>query len=278
MKRIAYLAEVAPGEERSVPAELLDPAYPVETVYGKGPRFPGDAVELMLKHVTITEAALRAEAAGFDAVLIGGMAAYGGDAVRAAVRIPAIGCGEASMLVAAGVGRRFSIVTIWPRSTAHVYRELVEAARLGERCGSVRYVVDEPELATLADDENFYTRMRAGEERMLARICAQIDAAVADDGADAVILGCNCMTPIAGALADRVEVPVIDPTAASYRYLTMLLSLGLAQSPVAFPPAREDRAAMLGAIADVARAHLESAPEPTECGDACAIQPVNSPS
>ena len=52
--------------------------------------------------------------------------------------------------------------------------------------------------------------MKAGREHMIERILAEIELAV-KDGAKSVILGCNCMSPVAEILAARVERPDRGP-------------------------------------------------------------------
>lgn len=47
---------------------------------------------------------------------------------------------------------------------------------------------------------------------ILARVRASMARAAAD-GAEAILLGCTCMSPIAARLAERALVPVINPLA-----------------------------------------------------------------
>jgi allantoin racemase len=253
-KRIAYLTSPRPVEGREVPSRPLLDEFEVDVVHSRAATFPGDGVDLLFMNVCTLEAGMRAQAEGYDAVLIGSVADYGIESLRSALRVPVVGCGQASLLVASAVGRRFSIVTIWPPSTAGHYRSILAANEFDSRCASVRYVAADVEMATLDEEENFYTEMRAGREHMVARILAEMQAAIDEDGADAVVLGCNCMTPVAPMLAERVDVPVIDPTSTGYALSVMLLSLGLAQSSRAFPPARSNRgrlfAEMIAAAAD----------------------------
>jgi allantoin racemase len=41
--------------------------------------------------------------------------------------------------------------------------------------------------------------------------------AVRRDASDAVLLGCTCMSPVSSSLAERVDIPVIDASAAGLR-------------------------------------------------------------
>lgn len=264
-RRIAYIIGAGPSEGRGVPAGAISEQFPVDIVQSKAAAVPGDDADLLVTELATVEAAVRAERAGADAVVIGAVADYGLSAVRAAVGIAAVGCGQASLLTAASVATRFSVVTIWPSSTAGQYRSLVDAYNLGTQCVSTRHVSRVEEMATLGEEDNFYTQMRAGREHMIARIVDEMNAAVREDGAEAIVLGCNCMTPVAGVLAERVDVPVIDPTTTGYRFATMLLSLGLAHSRVAFPSSGADRSTLLGQLAAVVEGDLAQRGDDAEC-------------
>jgi Asp/Glu/hydantoin racemase len=249
-KKIAYV--VSPGAD-PVPGHVVSPGFEAGVVPSIGAPFPADPVHHMLTELSTVEAAMRAERLGYDGVLVGAVADYGIVQIRSAIRIPAIGSGQASMLAAAALGRRFGIVTIWPRSQRSAYQALLRDYGLRDHCTGIRYVSTDSELATLADEDNFYTRTRAGRQDMVDRISREIDHAVAD-GAEAIVLGCNCMTPVAGVLAGQAEVPVIDPTTTGYRMMELMVALGLSPSPVAYPAAT-DRAelfsAMVGIVDDV---------------------------
>src|SRR5262245_14676230 len=58
------------------------------------------------------EMVVQAEREGFDAVVPGCFGDPGIDAARELVRIPVVGAGESSMLVAAQLGYAFSIITV----------------------------------------------------------------------------------------------------------------------------------------------------------------------
>jgi len=82
------------------------------------------------------------------------------------------------------------------------------------------------------------------EERLLL----QIEKAVTEDGAEAVVLGCTGMLGLAKSLEKSMAkkgmpVPVVDPTAAAIGYLELLVRSGLSQSRLAYmqPPEKESR-------------------------------------
>jgi allantoin racemase len=227
-KRIAHLTLKGgtPGERTRVSGELIAPGYEVELVETEITVHPVDPASLLLSDIAYLEAAMRAQRDGFDGVLIGAGADYGLAAMRAALDIPVVGCGQAGLLTAAGLGQRFSIVTVWPETYQFIYDRLLRENPMGQQCVSVRYVTTPEEQVTLAADDNFITQMKAGREHMIQRIVEEIEAAAAD-GAESVILGCNCMTPVAGELSVRSSVPIVDPTAAGYRFLESMLAMGV---------------------------------------------------
>ncbi len=270
-KRIAYIISPGPTEGRGVPADVLTEAVSVDLFESTAFVFPTDPLELMITEMSALEAGVRAGKQSYDGVLIGALADYGIGPMRSALSVPVVGCGQASLLTAASVAKRFGIVTIWPSSTAWQYRETVNAHGLQTRCVSIRHVSRPEEMATLGEEDNFYTQMRSGQEAMLARIVAEIDAAVRDDGAEAIVLGCNCMTPVAKTIGDRVEVPVIDPTRTGYAFLSMLLALELSHSPAAHPRAHVDRSPLLHDMVAATRHSLDGGGEAAETCEVCVL-------
>jgi allantoin racemase len=262
MKRIAIVRSV--GDSPEIPGDVVSPGFALDRVEARGGAMPVDAVAALLSEVSTVEAAMRAEQLGYDGVLI---ADYGLTACRDVLTIPVVGTGQAGMLTAAGLGQTFGIVTIWPPSTGPVYRAAVDEIGLGSRFAGVRHVTSEPELATLADGDNFYTRMRAREHSIVERILTEIDRLV-EHGADVVMLGCNCMTPVGRALAAQAAVPVVDPLLAGYRFLETLLALGLSHRPKLVDG--PDRTRLFGEIVDAVVKYDDAGTGGQDC-DVCVV-------
>jgi Asp/Glu/hydantoin racemase len=124
--------------------------------------------------------AIAAEQAGFDAFVFGHFQDPGLYEARSAVRIPVIGTGEASLHLAAQLGRRIGLVSI--DAVFEVWHlEQAERYGLGGRVVGVAGLGAAPEDfgAAFAGDEGAYQRMRG----------AFIDCALplVDRGADVVI-------------------------------------------------------------------------------------------
>ncbi len=59
------------------------------------------------------------------------------------------------------------------------------------------------------------------------KLSAEIDRAIAEDGAEAIVLGCAGMAELAAALSRRHGLPVVDGVAAAVRLAEALVGLGL---------------------------------------------------
>jgi allantoin racemase len=278
--KITYIHYDAPSERDEVPASLLAPGVEIEYVFPDGYVAPlsGSPADHLIANLATVAAAKRAERQGSDCIVIGTVGDYGIEEVRSVVDIPVVGAGQASFLTAASLGGRFGIVTVWPQSSGYLYRNSLRLSGLEGLCVSVRHVTADSELATLSADDNFFLRMRSGKEEMLERIGTELRAATEQDGADVIVLGCCCMSPVADRLAELVDVPIVDPTSTGYKFAEAMMSLGLAQSRKAYPSPAANRT---GYFADVGEtgslAIARDDPEAIGC-EVCAIAASGQPS
>ena len=73
------------------------------------------------------------------------------------------------------------------------------------------------------------------------------EAAVIQDGAEAIVLGCTGMLGLAQILEKQLRerglpVPVVDPTASAIGYLELLIRSGVTQSLLTYPsPPEKER-------------------------------------
>ena len=155
--------------------------------------------------------------AGADAVVIACFDDTGLDAARCATEVPVIGIGEAAFHVASLIAERFSVVTTLARSIAPIEHNLVRYG-LASRCARVRAC----EVSVLALDDP------ASGAR--AAIRTEVEAALSDDGAEAIVLGCAGMTDLAASLAQAVGAPVLDGVACAVALAEALARLGLRTS------------------------------------------------
>jgi allantoin racemase len=226
------------------PAELARIMSPdtLFTVYRtRMPGAPQAPADLPLQQISYMAAALAAEPF-CDALLFNTAGDYGLAAVKSAVSIPVVGAGEASLRLAPSLGRRFSIVTVWPKSLNFIPLNILREYGLEEACASIRNVGVEAELATLGQPDGYVARMQAGADEIMARIVTECHRAISDDAAEVVVLGCTCMSPIAEQISARCDFPVINPLAAGLKMAESLATMRLSSSRVLQPPIRPERA------------------------------------
>lgn len=212
-----------------------------------------------------SEAGLRAESEGFDAFIVPIMD-YGVAPLKASLSIPVVGCAEAALQLASGLGETFGILTIWPDLTGPSYRRMLRSYGANDACSGIRHVTRDIEFPGMTDNGGLIDEMRDGKQDVLDRVIAE-GRELVEEGTDVIILGCTCMSPIRDAIAAALPVPVIDSRLAGQRLAETLVLMGLSQTPPKVPASHTDmiRAMVNGAgVAD-----MEDVEE--LCGDTCSI-------
>lgn len=218
---------VNPNTTDSMTAEILSsarrhalPGTEVDAVSAPwGPRsIEGHAEEALAAAATLEAVAEhRAVYDGFVIACYGDPGLY---AARELVDAPIIGIAESSMLTACTLAHQFSIVTVIPRIVP-MLTDLVRRYGLESRCASIR----SSGLAVLDIDADIPA---AGEA-----ILTEAQRAIAEDGAEAIALGCAGMGPLDAWLRSRLPgVPVIDGVVSAVKTLEGLHSYGLSTSKV----------------------------------------------
>lgn len=229
--------------------------------------FPATPFDRSLAVMAHIDAGIIAATQGADAVFLNTFGDYGLAELRSALAIPVVGAGESAMLVASSLGRRFSIVTIWPRKLSFIYDERIGACGMSRRCVSVRYVLDDAELEAGSENDSV-DKLRQGNVELIDRVVEAANIAVRRDGADTIVFGCTCMSPIADRVAMRLSVPVVDAARTGYLYAETLVRLGVRQSSVAYP---QPVAGRIGAVS----ALIDGTPQ-SDAADSCPVCPVGS--
>jgi allantoin racemase len=158
----------------------------------------------------------RSECEGADAAVIACFDDTGLDAARAMVRIPVIGICEAAMATAAFIAKRFTVVTTLERSRVPI-EEL--AHRYGMAGRARIRAANIPVLSLEDPDSGARDRLRN-----------EIVRAIADDNAEAIVLGCAGMADLAHALSLEFGLPVIDGVGAAVKQAEALVALRLSTS------------------------------------------------
>ncbi|WP_051790914.1 aspartate/glutamate racemase family protein [Amycolatopsis jejuensis] len=230
--RIKYLVPYAMGEAGianralQIPEAALKPDTHVDCVAVRNhPQGPGSPYGRSLSEMYVTEAGLRAEEEGYDALVVDTTSDAGVETLRSRLRIPVVGPGLVAYLLGMLLGRRFSVLTCLERDRPAYERTLV---RYGvERwCASIRPTGVTPDPETL-----FGTEIEAPAEKVLAAA----KEAITRDGADVVLLGSTTMHQVAGLVAARLEAPVVNPGPVSLKLAESLVELRLSHSKIAFP-------------------------------------------
>ncbi|MCW0000989.1 aspartate/glutamate racemase family protein [Pararhizobium sp. YC-54] len=140
----------------------------------------------------------------YSGIIVAAFGDPGIDALRRLSPVPVTGIAEAGIIEAAGNGRRFSIVTTTPDLVCAIHKR-VEGYGYGDAFTGVR--LTEGDVIALMSDP-------ARLENSLMDACA---AAIADDGAEAIIIGGGPLAVHAVALSPRFSVPIIEPVPAAVR-------------------------------------------------------------
>lgn len=163
------------------------------------------------------ELVCRAEAEGYDAVVLACFSDPGLEAAREMLSIPVVGIEEATLHVASMLGHRFTILTARCQRVPSKIEHVV-ARGLESRLASVRPL----ELSVL--------EMDAEPERTKKRILEVAGAAVAEDGAEVIILGCAGLAGYATDVEAALGVVVLDPSPIALKMAELLVGLGLRHS------------------------------------------------
>jgi allantoin racemase len=170
----------------------------------------------------------KANQEGYDAVILACFADPGLEASKEVSEIPVIGIEEAALHMAAMLGARFSIMT--PRKQRIPNRrEHVHMRGMDHFMASVRSL----DLSVAETD--------ADPKRTKKRVIEVARAAVEEDGAEVIILGCAGMAGYAPELEVKLGVKVLDPTAVALKVAEAMVDLGLCHSKLglfAKPPAK----------------------------------------
>jgi allantoin racemase len=209
------------GFAAQIPAKLIRPDLAVDFVGTRhGASLLDSAYEATLGDMWVLEAGARAEADGYAAVCINSMSDSGLAALRSRLSIPVVGPGRASFHLAADLGKRFSVITMWKR-WHWIYEKLALETGLGGRLASIRDIDTRPDTAEL---------LAGKEDIVFAKLEAAARKAIDEDGADVLILGSTTMHQSHSWLAPRLEVPLLNPGLVAFKQCETLLDLGLSHS------------------------------------------------
>ncbi|XDB00406.1 aspartate/glutamate racemase family protein (plasmid) [Sulfitobacter sp. LCG007] len=218
-----------------------DIAFEFESVR-VAPRNYVSASDMALADIGVLEAGLDAEKRGFDAVCIDTMSDSGMAALRSELSIPVIAPGRMSMLTALMLGKRFSIIAIWPH-WRHIYEKTLNELGLWHACASLR------SLDLTADNQAL---LGGKEEEVFPALETLARRCIDEDGADVILLGSTTMHQAHSYLAKRLPVPVVNPGPLTYKLAETVLGLELSHSRKSYPASPAPKPEVLHAMAATA--------------------------
>ncbi|MGX6509941.1 aspartate/glutamate racemase family protein [Rhodococcus sp. SJ-2] len=183
------------------------------------------AYETTLADAFVLEAGCRAQEQGYVGVCVNSMSDSALAALRSRLTIPVVAPSQATMLLACLLGKRFSVVTMWPQWHELYYKAARENG-ISARLASVRDIGVRPDAAEL---------LAGKEEFVFTELERQARAAVEDDGADVIVLGSTTMHQSHAYLSSVLDVPVLNPGVVAYKMCEMLVQTGLSHSKRAYP-------------------------------------------
>src|SRR5215468_4390160 len=157
-------------------------------------------------------------------------------------RMPVTAAAHAQMHVAGLLGARFGIVDIAETHNMRM-QDLVLQYRMTDRCASIRNVNYPLPSANFPDNVIEAERKRAlGNEpsAMLEAAVSESVAAIEEDGAEVIMLGCSAAFWLQPLLQKRLreigwDVPVLEGARAAIQVAKMLVDLDVDASGLAFP-------------------------------------------
>ncbi|MGO7585560.1 aspartate/glutamate racemase family protein [Rhizobium ruizarguesonis] len=156
------------------------------------------------------------QAAGYDAAVIACFDDTGLEAARTFADVPILGLCESAVVTAGFLAQRFTVVTTLERSRVLI-DNLVRRYGMGDRARVRASDIPVLELEDAASGA-------------IGKLRAEIERALSEDRAEAIVLGCAGMTDLARELQEIYGVPVVDGVAAAVKQAEALVSLGLSTS------------------------------------------------
>jgi Asp/Glu/hydantoin racemase len=229
--RICIIAPVNTDQYNARLLEAIAPVVPQDVVVEVRNLTSGhDCIEgrydLMTNAPAVVELARTVAAEGFDGIWLSDFDMCGVEPAREVIDIPIVGGFPTSAFTALALSQRFSIITILD-STLAMQRGHVDAYGIAEGFASIR-AIDCPvdQLGNL--------------DVVVAKTFEAGLAAVREDGAQSLLLGCTGFVGVAervsALLQDALQayVPVIDPNQAGFSFLVSLARMRLRASRLTY--------------------------------------------
>jgi allantoin racemase len=173
----------------------------------------------------IAEAARKAEADGFDAVVPFGTLDVGVELSRSLVRIPVVGAGQSMLHLGAQLSGRMGIVSYGDKSIPFMRKNL-RAWGVYDYVGSIRAI-----NISLVDATK-------EKEELRTRFLQVARCLLNEDGCELIVPMGVTMVPVQYSAADfssELGVPVLDAVASSIQTAEMMVRMGVSHSIKSYP-------------------------------------------
>lgn len=204
---------------------LVSPDFKVEVKSIKsGADYLESYYDQCISSPSILSEVTEAEQEGYSAVLLLCMSDPAIDACREAVDIPVIGTGQASILNAASLGMKFSMITILDDIIPLIDKVIRTSGCDYSSAASVRAI--NLTIAEMADNK----------EKVIEKFIEVGCKAITDDGAHVLIMGCTEMgVGVKERLESALNVPVVEPNAAALMMAIHQVKCNLKHSRKTYP-------------------------------------------
>jgi allantoin racemase len=219
----SYTAEDLARKQRSLQTVLRPETQLDMFAAASGVPYIESSLEFYLSEAAVARKVVEVASMGYDAVVGTAFLDNGLDAARELVDIPVVGPAKTTLYMAATLANKFAVIMAAGDLPKHVWA-LAKVLGVGDRLVAI------PTLkCTVAD-------FLHNEDNAVALTVATGRQLMADEGAEALVLGCGATTGLASRVANNLGIPVLDPGLTAVKYAEMLVELGLSHSKRTYPP------------------------------------------
>lgn len=179
--------------------------------------------------IGIIEEVRSGEREGIDGYVIACFGDPGVAAAREVARGPVVGMSEAAIHLATMAANGFSIVTLPARTRIHAER-VVREVGAAHHCRSIR-AIDVPVL-----------EFEDADQAAIIALTEECRRAIAQDHAEAIVLGCAGLAGLVKPLSAELRVPIFEGVAAAVKLVEAMIALDIRTSKIGsfdFPVAKD---------------------------------------
>lgn len=255
--KIAVLAPVSTDKYNERILSAIKPVIPSDVVVDafnlppeEGKMHIENRIDLIYNAPAVVESALNIQKQGYQGIWLSDFDMCGVEACREELDIPIVGGFPPSAFTALALSQRFSIITILP-STIAMQREHISTYSLQSGFASIRsideHIVNKSTLLKLNSALGLDTILSWHEPDICEMVFQQAKAAVLEDGAQSILLGCTGFIDVARSVSEKLTaelhayIPVIDPNQAGFSFLLSLVRMNLRPSGLCYWRAKTKR-------------------------------------